>query len=80
MSPRTIDAAKARGDLPFYRVGSRKVLFRRADLDRWLAGMRVDVSATPAAARPRACVRISKRRNPAQSVAGIGEIFTGARS
>lgn len=43
LSPRTLDAAKARGEMPFYRVGPRKVLFRRADLDRWLSTMRVAV-------------------------------------
>ena len=42
LSPRTLDAAKAAGELPFFRVGSRKVLFARRDLDRWLAPMRVD--------------------------------------
>ena len=44
ISPRALDAAKARGELPFYRFGARKVLFRRADLDRWLATMRIDVT------------------------------------
>ena len=43
LSARTLDAAKAAGELPFYRMGSRKVLFRRSDLDKWLSGMRVDV-------------------------------------
>lgn len=43
LSPRTLDGAKAAGELPFFRVGSRKVLFARRDLDRWLASMRVEV-------------------------------------
>jgi len=43
LSARTLDAAKAAGELPFYRFGARKVLFKRGDLDRWLSGMRVDV-------------------------------------
>ncbi len=42
MSARTLDAAKAKGDLPFYRIGARKVLFRKCDLDKWLAPCRVD--------------------------------------
>lgn len=44
LSPRTLDTAKAAGELPFFRVGSRKVLFARRDLDRWLASMRVQVT------------------------------------
>jgi hypothetical protein len=44
LSPRSLDAAKARGDLPFIRFSARKVLFRREDLDRWLNGMRVDAT------------------------------------
>jgi excisionase family DNA binding protein len=44
LSARTLDAAKARGELPFYRFSSRRVLFRRVDLDKWLDGMRVDIS------------------------------------
>ncbi len=42
LSARTLDAAKAQGALPFYRVGARKVLFKRSDLDKWLAPCRVD--------------------------------------
>jgi excisionase family DNA binding protein len=42
-SERTLDAAKAAGDVPFYRCGARKVLFKRSDLDKWLASMRVEV-------------------------------------
>ena len=41
LSPRTLDAAKAAGELPFFRVGSRRVLFARRDLDKWLSKMRV---------------------------------------
>jgi excisionase family DNA binding protein len=51
LSPRTLDAAKATGALPFFRVGSRKVLFARRDLDRWLSAMRVDVSEKQTEAR-----------------------------
>ena len=43
LSPRTLDAAKAAGELPFFRVGSRRVLFARRDLDKWLSRMRVSV-------------------------------------
>jgi excisionase family DNA binding protein len=43
LSARTLDGAKAAGELPFYRFGARKVLFRRADLDKWLSSMRVEV-------------------------------------
>jgi excisionase family DNA binding protein len=43
LSPRTLDAAKAAGELPFFRVGSRKVLFARRDLDKWLASMRIQI-------------------------------------
>ena len=41
LSERYLDAAKAAGELPFYRVGSRRVLFARRDLDKWLSKMRV---------------------------------------
>lgn len=41
ISPRALDAAKARGDLPFYRFSSRRVLFSVNDLDRWLSKMRI---------------------------------------
>ena len=41
----TLDRAKARGEIPFFRCGARKVLFSRRDLDKWLASMRVDVTA-----------------------------------
>ena len=44
ISKRKLDTAKAAGELPFFRVGSRKVLFARRDLDRWLASMRVQVT------------------------------------
>lgn len=43
LSERTLDTAKARGELPFFRCGARKVLFRRDDLDRYLAPMRVEI-------------------------------------
>lgn len=43
----TLDRAKARGELPFFRCGARKVLFARRDLDKWLAGMRVEVVPMP---------------------------------
>ena len=43
MSRRTLDYAKSRGELPFIRKG-RKVVFRVADLDRWMEQGRIDVS------------------------------------
>jgi excisionase family DNA binding protein len=39
----TLDRAKARGELPFYRCGARKVMFRRGDLDKWLGSMRIEI-------------------------------------
>ena len=45
LSKRTLDEAKARGELPFYRFGKRKVLFRTADIDHWLSSRRIDVRA-----------------------------------
>lgn len=50
LSERTLDAARSAGSLPFYRFGSRKVLFKRADLDKWLESMRVDVGSLNAGA------------------------------
>ena len=47
LSERTIDAARARGDLPFYRFSSRRILIRRADLEKWLNRMRVNVEVQP---------------------------------
>lgn len=44
ISARTLDSARSRGVLPFYRFGRRRVLFKRDDLDAWLAGMRVCIS------------------------------------
>ena len=52
LSQRTLDAAKARGDLPFYRFGARKVLFKRDDLEKWLSTMRVDVVQVNHAIKP----------------------------
>ena len=46
---RTLDYARERGDLPYYRVG-RKVLFRVADLDAWMDRFRVDVARVGGAA------------------------------
>lgn len=46
LSPRTLDSAKARGEIPFYRFGARKTLFKRSDLDRWLSTFRVEVSVS----------------------------------
>jgi len=43
LSVRSIDAARARGDLPFYLHG-RKVLLSLVDLDRYLSRFRVDVT------------------------------------
>lgn len=44
ISPRQLDRVKARGDLPYYRVG-QKVVFAVADLDRYMKRFRVDVDA-----------------------------------
>ncbi len=44
LSRRTLDQAKADGDLPYYKVGA-KVLFSVADLDEWIALRRIDVRA-----------------------------------
>lgn len=43
-SQRAIDYARARGELPFYKIGARKIVFARADLDAWMSTSRVDVS------------------------------------
>ena len=50
LSVRTLDYARARGDLAFYRVG-RKVCFRVTDLDRYMERFRVDVAAVAGVAR-----------------------------
>ena len=42
LSPRTLDTARAKGNLPFIRFGRRRVLFKRIDLNSWLNSMRVD--------------------------------------
>lgn len=42
IAQRTLDAARARGDLPFIKFSSRKILFRKCDVDRWLNSMLVD--------------------------------------
>jgi len=41
---RTIDRWRAKGDLPFYRMGARKLLFRAEDIDAYLSRFRVDVA------------------------------------
>ena len=41
LSVRSIDYARSRGDLPFYRVG-RRVLFSLPDLRQWMSRFRVD--------------------------------------
>jgi len=43
LSQRTLDYARSRGDLPFYKIGPRKVVFRVADLDKYMTRFRVDV-------------------------------------
>jgi len=43
-SQRTIDRWRAKGDLPFYRMGARKLLFRAEDIDAYLSRFRVDVA------------------------------------
>jgi len=44
LSRRTLDYAKDRGDLPFIRKG-KKIIFRIADLQRFMDGDLIDVSA-----------------------------------
>lgn len=46
LAPRTLDAAKARGELPFVRFSSRLVLFRAQDLSTWLNKRLVSVPAS----------------------------------
>jgi excisionase family DNA binding protein len=59
LSRRTLDYAKARGDLPFIRAGG-KILFRRADLIDWLERGRVDVRADVARMEAAASMRAGK--------------------
>lgn len=66
LSRRTLDYAKARGDLPFVRKG-RKILFKVEDLARWMDADRIDVTgdltrmeetgAIPAAGQTRGSTR-----------------------
>lgn len=42
LSPRTLDYARGRGDLPYHKVGN-KVLFMTKDLDSFMARYRVEV-------------------------------------
>ena len=42
----TLDNARRNGELPFIRFSARKILFRRCDLDAWLARKLVDVGQT----------------------------------
>lgn len=42
LSERTLDYARERGELPFFRVGKR-VLFKRSEIDAWLEKHRVGV-------------------------------------
>jgi excisionase family DNA binding protein len=48
ISIRSLDYAREKGDLPYYRVG-RKVLFRIDDLDAWMERFRVDPTELDAA-------------------------------
>ena len=43
LSRRTLDYAKANGELPFIKKG-RKILFRVGDLNTWMESDRIDVS------------------------------------
>jgi len=44
LSPRTLELWRQRGDGPPYvRVGPRRVLYRRADVETWLASRLVEV-------------------------------------
>lgn len=40
---RQIDSLKASGDLPFYRVAGRRIVFKVDDLDAWMEKRRVSV-------------------------------------
>jgi excisionase family DNA binding protein len=53
-SIRTLETLIAKGEIPVFKpvisgTQTRKVLFRREDLDTWLAQFRVDVSPSPGA-------------------------------
>jgi excisionase family DNA binding protein len=37
VAQRTLDRAKANGELPYIKFSARKVLFRAQDLDAWLS-------------------------------------------
>ena len=41
LSERYVDYLKARGELPYYHVSRRKVLFKREDLDEFMSRLRV---------------------------------------
>ena len=43
LSERSLDYARQRGEVPFFRVGAR-VLFKREDLDRWMQRKRIAIS------------------------------------
>ena len=49
ISQRFLDELRARGEIPFIRLSRRKILFRRADLDRFMASRRVDATRKGAA-------------------------------
>jgi len=41
LSERTLDYARERGELGFYKLGKKRVLFKRADLDAYIERHRV---------------------------------------
>ena len=44
LSQRTLDTARASGELPFIKYSARKILFIRKDRLAWLTAKRVDVT------------------------------------
>jgi hypothetical protein len=43
LSPRSLDYARERGDLPFLQIG-RRVAFKMTDLERYMERFRVDAT------------------------------------
>lgn len=52
-SPRTLQAWRVRGGaVPFVKLGSRCVRYRKADLERWVDGQRRSSTSDPGPGRP----------------------------
>ena len=47
LSERTLDYARERGELRFYRPGKKRVLFKKSELDTWLEKFRVNLEQEP---------------------------------